>query len=103
MTPLSLTVTPSQAADAYRAADGAGAGNGGAAGGDFSSTLTRAIGGAIDANHAAEDQAMQALAGGGNLTDVVTAVSKAQLALQTATTIRDRMVQAYQQIMQMPI
>ncbi len=101
MTPLSLTVTPSQAADAYRAADGAG--NGGAAGGDFSSTLTRAIGGAIDANHAAEDQAMQALAGGGNLTDVVTAVSKPQLALQTATTIRDRMVQAYQQIMQMPI
>jgi hypothetical protein len=39
----------------------------------------------------------------GNLTEVVTAVSKAQLALQTATTIRDRMVQAYQQIMQMPI
>ena len=101
MNPLSLTITPSQAADAYRLADGAG--SGAAAGGDFSGTLSRAIGGAIDANHAAEDQAMQAIAGGGNLTDVVTAVSKAQLALQTATTIRDRMVQAYQQIMQMPI
>ncbi|MGC8522669.1 MAG: flagellar hook-basal body complex protein FliE [Acidibrevibacterium sp.] len=101
MTPLSLTVTPSQAADAYRAAEGAG--NSTDAVGGFSATLSRAIGGAIDANHAAEDQAMQAIAGGGNLTEVVTAVSKAQLALQTATTIRDRMVQAYQQIMQMPI
>ncbi len=100
MSPLSLTVTPSQAADAYRAADSTGSEGGG---GDFGNTLTRAIGGVIDANHSAEDQAMQAIAGGANLTDVVTAVSKAQLALQTATTIRDRMVQAYQQIMQMPI
>jgi flagellar hook-basal body complex protein FliE len=101
MNPLSITVTPSQAADAYRATSDAP--SGAASGGDFGSTLSRAISGVIDTNHAAEDQAMQAIAGGGNLTDVVTAVSKAQLALQTATTIRDRMVQAYQQIMQMPI
>ena len=41
--------------------------------------------------------------GGGNLTDVVTALSRAELTLQTATAIRDRVVQAYQDIMKMPI
>ena len=35
--------------------------------------------------------------GGGNLTEVVTALARAQLTLQTATTIRDRVVQAYQE------
>ena len=46
---------------------------------------------------------MDALNGTGNLTEVVTAVARAQLALQTATAIRDRVVQAYQDIMKMPI
>lgn len=105
MNPLSFTITPSQAADAYRATDSAGADGAAAANGEggFGGALSRAIGGVVDASHTAEGQAMQAIAGGGNLTDVVTAVSKAELALQTATTIRDRMVQAYQDIMRMPI
>ena len=46
---------------------------------------------------------MQAISGEGNLTDVVTALSRAELALQTATAIRDRVVSAYQDIMKMPI
>jgi flagellar hook-basal body complex protein FliE len=105
MTPLSITVTPSQASEAYRATDSAGteAASAGAGEGGFGGALSRAISGVVDASRSAEGQAMQAIAGGGNLTDVVTAVSKAELALQTATTIRDRMVQAYQDIMRMPI
>jgi len=103
MTPLSITVTPSQASEAYRATDSAGTEAAPAGEGGFGGVLSRAIGGVVDASHTAEGQAMQAIAGGGNLTDVVTAVSKAELALQTATTIRDRMVQAYQDIMRMPI
>ena len=46
---------------------------------------------------------MKAISGGGNLTDVVTALSHAEMTLQTATAIRDRVVQAYQDIMKMPI
>ena len=46
---------------------------------------------------------MSAIAGGGNLTEVVQAVSRAELALQTTTAIRDRVVSAYQDIMRMPI
>jgi flagellar hook-basal body complex protein FliE len=59
--------------------------------------------GAVDDFHTADAKAMEALGGGGNLTEVVTALTRAQLTLQTATAIRDRVVQAYQDIMKMPI
>ena len=95
-----IVVTPSAAADAYTRVDH---GQNGAGSGDFSATLQRAIQGAVENGHAADTQAMQALTGGGNLTDVVTALSRAELTLQTATTIRDRVVQAYQDIIKMPI
>lgn len=94
----SMTVTPSSAVRAY-ANIGAGAGGSGG----FGATLERAMRSAVDAGHNADTQTVQALTGGGNLTDVVTALSRAELALQTATTIRDRVVQAYQDIVKMPI
>lgn len=97
-----IVITPSAAANAYAKVDQGQ--DGASAGGDgFSATLQRAMEGAIDTGHTADAQAMQAISGGGNLTDVVTALSHAQLALQTATAIRDRVVQAYQDIMKMPI
>jgi len=102
-----ITVTPQAATDAYRATDlGAGALGSATAGSDptsFGSTLQRAMESAVDLGHTADDQAMKAIAGGGNITDVVTAVSKANLALQSTVAIRDRMVQAYQDIIKMPI
>jgi flagellar hook-basal body complex protein FliE len=58
---------------------------------------------AVTTGHEAETKAVQAISGNGSLTDVVTALSRAELALQTATAIRDRVVQAYQDIMKMPI
>jgi flagellar hook-basal body complex protein FliE len=69
----------------------------------FGLTLERAMENAIDTGHAADTKAMQAITGQGNLTDVVTALSRAELTLQTATAVRDRVVQAYQDIMKMPI
>ena len=95
-----ITVTPSAAANAYGRVD---SGAPGAAAGDFGATLQRAMQDAVDSGHDAETKAMQAIAGNGNLTDVVTALSRAELALQSATAIRDRVVQAYQDIMKMPI
>ena len=53
--------------------------------------------------HAADAKSVEALSGGGNLTDVVTALARAELTLQTVTTVRDRVVQAYQDIIKMPI
>ena len=69
----------------------------------FGSALTQALQGAVDAGHQADQSSAQAIAGTGNLTDVVTAVNRAELALQTTTAVRDRVVQAYQEIMRMPI
>ena len=69
----------------------------------FGGALERAMQGVVDAGHGAEGQAMQALAGGGDLTHVVTAVSQAELGLQAATAVRDRVVSAYQDIMRMAI
>jgi flagellar hook-basal body complex protein FliE len=43
------------------------------------------------------------LNGQGDLTQIVTSVTQAQLALQTTVALRDRMVEAYQSIMNMPI
>ncbi|HEY3846872.1 MAG TPA: flagellar hook-basal body complex protein FliE [Acetobacteraceae bacterium] len=94
-----ITITPSTAANAYAKVD-----RGDTSGaGSFGSVLQNALDGAIETGHTAETSAMQAISGEGNLTDVVTALSRAELALQTATAIRDRVVSAYQDIMKMPI
>lgn len=90
-----MTITPSAAASAYARTQ---TGSGG-----FGATLQQAMQNAVDTGHQADRQAMTALSGGGNLTDVVTALSRAELTLQTATAIRDRVVQAYQDIVKMPI
>jgi flagellar hook-basal body complex protein FliE len=97
-------VTPQDAARAYQGVDAGTAGASGAASGaDFGDMLSRAVAGAVQSGHAAENQAMAAIAGGGNLTELVQAVSRAELALQTTTAIRDRVVSAYQEIMRMPM
>lgn len=97
-----LVVTPSAAADAYARVDRGAAANG-SGGSSFGAMLNRAVQGAVQSGHEAETKAVGAIAGKGNLTDVVTALSQAELTLQTATAVRDRVVQAYQDIMKMPI
>lgn len=95
-----VTVTPRAAAEAYQRSDDSGTG---AAGESFGAALEHAVGGAIAQGHAADQQATAAIAGNGNITEVVTALARAELALQSATAIRDRVVSAYQEIMRMPI
>ncbi len=105
-----LAMSPAAAAQAYRAVDAGtsglasqGAAAGVSPGADFGGVLSRALEGAVQAGRTADAQSTAAITGGGNITDVVAAVSKAELALQTTVAIRDRVVQAYQDIMRMPI
>ena len=98
MTIPTLTVSPAGAAQAYSRVAGAAESDGG-----FGAVLGRTLEGVMQAGHEADLQAVHAISGGGNLTEVATAVSRAELALQGATAIRDKMVQAYQEIMRMPI
>ena len=65
--------------------------------------MSRALGSAVTTGHEADRQAVDAVVGGGDLTHVVTAVSKAQMALQEVVAIRDKVVSAYQEVMRMSI
>lgn len=58
---------------------------------------------AIHTLEKAEKQSLAAAAGEANINDVVMAMSKAEMTLQTVTSIRDKAVEAYKQIMRMPI
>ena len=105
-----ILATPSAAANAYARVQGqdmSGVGADGdglqGAGSSFGATLSQALAGVVNTGHAADAAAAKGISGEGNLTDVVMAVSKAQLALQSTTAIRDRVVQAYQDIMKMSI
>lgn len=69
----------------------------------FSSVLDNAIRGAINTGKVAESQTAQALSGKGNMSDVVASVEEAKLTLQTVTTLRDRFVSAYQDVMRMSV
>ena len=92
-----------QSGTSSTAVDGVDDGASGADGSGFGSTLQRALQDVVQTGREADTQAVQGISGEGNITDVVMAVSRAQLALQSTTAIRDRVVQAYQDIMKMPI
>lgn len=69
----------------------------------FTTALNNAVKGAISTGKTAEAQTAAGLSGKGNLTDIATSVEEAKLTLQTVTTVRDRVVQAYQDVMKMSI
>ncbi len=98
-----------QAAALYRAAAATPAAEGAAGlapeegGGGFGGALTRAMEGAVELGRTADAASTRALMGQGSVTDVVLAVARAELALQTTVAVRDRVVAAYQDVMRMPI
>lgn len=102
---MSLQATPALGARALQAANAYASTDRGEHGGTpgFGEALQQALNGTVQAGHEADAQATTALTGGGNITEVVTAIAKAELALQTTMAVRDRVVQAYQDIMRMPI
>jgi flagellar hook-basal body complex protein FliE len=71
--------------------------------GGFADMLKEAAADSIDTLRRSEAVGLQAAVGKADLNTVVTAVSNAELTLQTVATIRDRVIQAYQDILRMPI
>jgi flagellar hook-basal body complex protein FliE len=69
----------------------------------FADALGSALQSAVDVNVRAEKMQMQALTGNVEITDLVTAISEAELALSTVVNVRDRVIAAYQEIIRMPI
>lgn len=57
----------------------------------------------IGAQSKSEAAQLQSLTGKGDLTDLVTAVANAELTLNTVVAVRDKVITAYNAIMNMPI
>ena len=104
---------PAAAAAAYRAAAQMGATSSSASsaiapanvgGGNFSDFLTGAVKDSINTIRQGEQAAQtQVTSGTGNIVDVVNSVNSAELTLDTVVAVRDKVVAAYQSIMNMPI
>lgn len=58
---------------------------------------------AINSGQAAEKVSLQSLTQDAGLAEIVTAVSNAEASLETVVAVRDRVIQAYQDIIKMPI
>ena len=69
----------------------------------FESLLSSAIRDTVEINRAAEQTSMQGVLGEASKREVVEAVTQAELGLQTASAVRDRVIAAYQDIIRMPI
>jgi len=116
--------TPISAANAYaslaRVLDTGGSGNtfgslgrirdiAGSTGGadsngpSFSAVLKDAIGSVVETGRKSDAQAVAMASGKANVMDVVTAVAETDVAVSTLVSVRDRVIQAYEDIMKMTI
>lgn len=110
-----MDVKALQAAQAYaqtarpgsagETAGGAAAGLSGSAPGtdSFADFLKDAVEETGKSTLVGEQAILKGAAGQAELVDVVTAVANAELALETVVAVRDKVIQAYQDIMRMPI
>ena len=74
-----------------------------AGGMDFGAMVTSAISDTGQALQGAEQMTAAAATGQAEMVDVVTAVSAAEISLETVVAVRDEVVRAYQEILRMPI
>jgi flagellar hook-basal body complex protein FliE len=93
------------AISAYKQGTGAqGSGASGAGGGaSFSDELKSFVGDTVDALKDGEKAAAAGASGKADLASVVTAINNAEMMLQTVVTIRDKVISAYQSIVQTAI
>ncbi len=106
-----MTVPAAAAVSAYanvaRLADPAAAlvqaANDAGGGQSFGDMLSQALNSVVDAGHKSDVQSKAMVAGKADMVDVVTAVSETEVAVETMVSVRDKVIEAYQSIMQMTI
>jgi flagellar hook-basal body complex protein FliE len=100
--------SPTVAANAYanlaRILDSGGAGkNSDSSGPSFAALLKDAVGSVMEAGRKSDAQTMAMANGKSNVMDVVTAVAETDVAVSTLVSVRDRVIQSYEDIMKMTI
>lgn len=105
-----MAVLPAAAAAAYRAAAqmrpaaaSEAAGSTVPTAGSFSDFLSDAVKSSIETMKQGETMAAKGTAGKADLIDVVTAVNAAEVSLNTVVAVRDKVISAYESIMNMSI
>lgn len=101
--------SPTIAANAYanlsKLVDAAGAGTKANEGGgvSFGAVLKDALGSVMEAGKKSDAQSVALASGKSNVMDVVTAVAETDVAVSTLVSVRDRVIQSYEDILRMPI
>ena len=101
--------SPTIAANAYAALArmteiGAGTAKASETGGQsFVAMLKDAVGSVMEQGRKSDAQSIAMASGKSNVMDVVTAVAETDVAVSTLVSVRDRVIQAYEDIMKMPI
>lgn len=104
--------SPTVAANAYsslaKIMESAGGASGASKPGDtggvsFGALLKETLGNVMDAGRKSDAQTIAMAQGKANVMDVVTAVAETDVAVSTLVSVRDRVIQSYEDIMRMPI
>jgi flagellar hook-basal body complex protein FliE len=106
-----MPINPSAAASAYASAAkliGSASGSSETAPGPanpagFAEMVKSAVEGTLSTGGAAEAKAAELANGNADVVELVTAVAETELAIQSMVTVRDRVIAAYQDIMNMPV
>ena len=69
----------------------------------FASVLKEAVGSVMEAGRKSDAQTVAMASGKANVMDVVTAVAETDVAVSTLVSVRDRVIQSYEDIMKMSI
>ena len=70
---------------------------------DFASVLSDAVNSSVASLQQSEKMSVAAAAGKADIVDVVSSVTNAEVTLQAVVAVRDKVIEAYQDIMKMPI
>ena len=90
-------------ASAFGKAAGIGGGGETSASQSFGALVKEAVASLSKTTHNADVQSQAAAAGKANMIDVVTAVAESEVAIDSLVSVRDKVINAYEEIMKMPI
>jgi flagellar hook-basal body complex protein FliE len=76
---------------------------GGEDGPNFGKMLKDALGSVVEAGRTSDAQSQAMVTGKANIVDVVTAVAETETAVQALVSVRDKMINAYEEIIRMQI
>lgn len=102
-----MSIEALKAAQAYAKASMPGEGGGvesaGKSAPSFADMIKDAVVDTREALATSESQSISAIKGEAELVDVVSAIAAAEVTLETVVTVRDRVINAYQEIMRLPM